>query len=62
PTNAPDYLTLGSWTTCAYKDINNIVFAVNVATGTAYDGSTVDFESVVPASNSTAVTYYIYKA
>ncbi|NPA76742.1 MAG: hypothetical protein GXN93_03235, partial [Candidatus Diapherotrites archaeon] len=30
PTNAPDYLTLGSWTTCAYKDINNIVFAVNV--------------------------------
>jgi len=70
PTNAPEYVELNSmdatpvtWTTCAYKDANNVVFGVNVASGTAFDGSsTVDFESVVPAKDDgTATTYYIYK-
>ena len=54
-----------TWPTCVYKDATNnqVVFESKVTNnGTSFKGTTVDYQTLVPALSGTGVTYYIFKA
>ena len=74
PTNYPRYVQLDNnagtptWTTCGFLGDDTVggadtvaVFAVNVVSDTAFNGSAADYETMVPAKDGVATTYLVYK-
>ena len=49
----------GAWATIMLTDLVNVIYAVEISSGAAYDGTEVDYQIMVPAAN-TSRTYYAF--
>lgn len=56
--------TVGSWTNYALEDGTNLIWAVGVTTAAAYNGTTYEYEVLIPENgtggDTSATTYYFY--